>query len=105
MSTTVTNGRLTLAELKEIAAGGKTRQYKPTIIRFVKSGEIYENVMEDIAFADKKIDSVFNSFNNNLKTLKSENPDWPHIELKKEGNMVLLINMTALQGAADEIDE
>jgi hypothetical protein len=102
---TATVATLTLAELREIAAGGKTRQYKPTIITFVKSGEIYQNVMDDIAFADKKIDSVYNSFNNNLKTLKSENENWPHIEVKKEGNMVLLINMTALQGAADEISE
>jgi len=102
---TATVATLTLAELREIAAGGKTRQYKPTIITFVKSGDLYLNVMEDIAFSEKKIDSVFNSFNNNLKTLKSENPDWPHVELKKEGNMVLLINMTALQGAADEITE
>lgn len=102
---TATVATLTLAELKEIAAGGKTRQYKPTIIGFVKSGEVYVNVMDDIAFADKKIDSVYNSFNNNLKILKSENPDWPHVEVKKEGSMVLLINMTALQGAADEIED
>ena len=97
-----TSATLTLAELKEIAAGGKTRQYKPTIINFVHSNELYLNVMDDIAFADKKIDSVYNSFNNNLKTLKSENPSWPHIEVKKEGNMVLLINMTVLQGAVEE---
>lgn len=103
MTTTVAT--LSLSQLKEIAAGGKTRQYKPTVISFVKSGEVYTNVMDDIAFSEKKIDSVFNSFNNNLKTLKSENPDWPTIQVRKEGNMVLLINMTALQGAADELVE
>lgn len=101
----VTTATLSLAELREIASGGKTRSYKPTVISFVQSGELYRNVMEDIAFSEKKIDSVYNSFNNNLKTLKSENPQWPHIEVKKEGNMVLLINMTVLQGAAESNEE
>ena len=102
---TTTSATLTPAQLKEILSGGKTREYKPTIITFVQSGELYRNVMEDVVFESRKIDSVYNSFNNNLKTLRSENPTWPHIEVKKEGSMVLLINHTVLQGAiADDAE-
>src|SRR6266436_6198941 len=102
METTAT---LSLSDLKAIASGGKTRAYKPDIISFVKSNELYKDFMLDLPYSEKKIDSVYNSFNNNLKELKSQNPDWPHIEVKKEGTMVLIINMTALEGAATDEDE
>lgn len=106
MTTTVTNGVLTRDEIAEILAGGRTTTYKPTIINFVKSEELYLNVMELVPFNSKKVDSVYNSFNNNLKTLKVDNPDWPHIELRKTNDgKVLLINLTLLQGDMDEDED
>lgn len=105
MSTTVTSATLTKAEIMEILAGGRTTTYKPTIISFVKSGELFLDVMQQSPFNAKKIDSVFNSFNNNLKLLKAENPEWPTIEVRKEGAMCLLINVTALSGdVTDDTD-
>lgn len=95
---------LSLAEIKAIASKGKTRAYKPEILNFVHSSEAYRDVMVLLPFSEKKIDSVYNSFNNNLKTLKSENPDWPHIEVCKENDMVLLINMTVLEGELSETE-
>lgn len=89
---------LSLADIKAIASEGKTRAYKPEILNFVHSGAVYRDVMEVLPFSEKKIDSVFNSFNNNLKVLKSENPDWPDIQVRKQDAMVLLINMTVLEG-------
>lgn len=101
MSTSATLSLAELKELEQIAAGGRSTMYKPTLISFVQSNDVYQDVMEQYPFSEKKIDSVFNSFNNNLKELKRENPDWPHIELKKADGKVLLINMTALQGAIE----
>ena len=109
MSTTlIASATLTPSQLKEILAGGKTREYKPTIINFVKSNELYLDCMTLPSFEGRKIDSVHNSFNNNLKELRGDNPDWPTIEVKKSGNQVLLINMTRLAGemeASDKIED
>lgn len=93
---------LTMTELQELIAGGRTTTYKPTIINFVKNDELYLDVMTIHPFSEKKIDSVYNSFNNNLKLLKSENPQWPHIEVRKTNNgMVLLLNVTKMQGETE----
>jgi hypothetical protein len=98
---------LNLSEIKDLLNSGKSRLYKPCIIEFVKSDEIYEDMMQNPAFTEKNASSVFQSFKNNLDKLVRDNPDWPHIEVKKaekDGKeLVLLINMTLLAGAvADE---
>lgn len=103
--TITASASLTPAQLKDILSSGKTREYKPTIIAFAKSEDLYQNVMELPVFESRKIDSVYNSFNNNLKELKAENPHWPMIEVKKAGDQVLLINMTKLQGEMEASDE
>lgn len=101
------SSELSLAEIKDLLSGGKTRLYKPTIIDFVSRNEVYIDCMENPAFAEKKIDAVMASFGNNLKILRLQNPDWPVLQVKKvqkpDGKFgVFLVNVTLLQGQLAE---
>lgn len=96
-----TSATLTLAELKDletIALGGRSRTYKPELIDFVHSGEAYRSIMDREPWKHKKVDSVYNSFNNNLKALRFENPEWPDIQVVKKDTEIYLVNLPALQG-------
>lgn len=100
-----TSATLTPAELKDLynsVRSGRSRSYKPELIDFVESGEAYRTIMDREPWSGKKIDSVFNSFNNNLRTLKAENPGWPDIQLSKKDDQIYLVNMPVLTGALSE---
>ncbi len=109
MSSTVTRTSLTPAQIAELmgSSGNRKRSYKPTIITFVKSGDLSIDFMSLPDFASKKVDAVYQSVNNNLKILRLENPEWPTLALNKipgDGTssnpaMVLLVNMDLLTGA------
>jgi hypothetical protein len=96
--------QLSKAEIKDLLSGGRTRMYKPTIMKFAESDEIYLDFMSDPAFSEKKPEAVYQSVTNHLKTLKLENPDWPRLQAVKKDGLVLLVNLDKLAGAESDED-
>jgi hypothetical protein len=96
---------LTAADITALLAGTRTRGAVADRLRqFAASDELAVDLMTEAQFSQKKVDSLYNSVNQNLKTIRSENQDFPNLKVVKREDSLFVINVDKYTVAVAEGD-